>query len=205
MQKDRKKLIHHIEKYWGGIQCYLRNSDPKKARVDIQIIMPGEDRPYLTLVTTGMSDQPMNAPDSVGPERYAELVMSIPQGWEFGPGAFSDSKIYWPYRCLLNIAKYVHTDSQWVRYLHTYREDENEPFADDVGFSACLLSVPILCSPDACQLEVNRKKHVSFLAVVPIYKTELQYAMKDGALNLQRKLWDTGITELVDKNRPAVA
>jgi hypothetical protein len=46
--------------------------------VDIHIVEPTAARNYYTLVTSGMSDRPMAAPEECRECRYAELVISLP-------------------------------------------------------------------------------------------------------------------------------
>lgn len=36
--------------------------------VDIHIVEPTDERPWTTLVTSGMSERPMHAPPELGPE-----------------------------------------------------------------------------------------------------------------------------------------
>ena len=67
-------IERHVQEHFGPIE-FVFHAVPSTG-VHVLVAGPTEDRPFRTLVTEGMSDEPMTVPDGVGP--FAELMMSCP-------------------------------------------------------------------------------------------------------------------------------
>jgi len=64
--------------------------------VRIQVVPAATDRPYKTLVTTGMSDYAMTAPAGAEDYRHIELFMHLPADWPLSQEAWNEPNHYWP-------------------------------------------------------------------------------------------------------------
>ena len=83
----RQEIIAHIEKHLGPISATFRRED-SDSPVDLLWLRPSANRPYHTLVTLGLSDRPMDIPDSVPQKTMgerAELMIMLPPEWNISP------------------------------------------------------------------------------------------------------------------------
>ena len=87
-----------------GITDYAVKQLSDLVHIDIHMVEPTPEKNYYTLVTSGMSDRPMNAPAECGELRYAEIAISLPPDWPLTQEAFADENNYWPLRWLKILA-----------------------------------------------------------------------------------------------------
>src|SRR5947207_2036424 len=71
-------------------------------------IKPGKGRDYLTLFTTGMSDEPMTVPEGEEEWKYAEFFVQAPADWNFGQDDGMHPDIVWLMQSIRNLAGTVH-------------------------------------------------------------------------------------------------
>lgn len=127
----------------------------------------------------GVGAHRMDVPDE---QRYesliaerAELLMYLPADWNLKEDSLEDERNYWPIRLLKDFARMpINTDS-WMGWGHSFSQEEKEPYADGVPYSAAVLLAP---QPDiddiiSCPLTVG--KSVDFFQVFPITHEELEY------------------------------
>src|SRR5579863_671207 len=62
--------------------------------VDIYSVPPSEDRPFCTLITSGMAEKPMSTPAGYSGPRYLELIMFLPEDWPMDR-VTSDEVAFW--------------------------------------------------------------------------------------------------------------
>jgi hypothetical protein len=82
----------HIEKWIGKPATVFHELISDKVHIDIHIIPPSESRRCYTLVTSGMSDRPMKAPEQRPDLAYAELFLSLPPDWKMADEDWKQSK-----------------------------------------------------------------------------------------------------------------
>ena len=93
----------HVRKHFGEPESVLHEIISTYVHVDLHVVMPTEERPVITVVTSGMSERPM--PGDV----YAELMLVLPPTWPTqGDPAFETEEGYWPYRLLKTLARLPH-------------------------------------------------------------------------------------------------
>lgn len=173
-----------------------------RVHIDVYAVPPGEDRPYYTLVTSGMSQRPMPVPpEAPHAARYVELVMMLPPDWHMEHRAFEDERWYWPLRHLKMLARAPHEWATWFGPGHTMQFDADlKPFAANTSFCAYLLA-PEPFGEGFSPLRVDAKREVTFLMAVPIYAEELEFARAHGASALARRFEENDIDLVVDPNR----
>lgn len=170
--------------------------------VDIHVVEPSETRPAFTLVTSGMSERPMTAPDG---ERYAELFMVLPPTWP-APGApgFHDPDAYWPYQLLQDLARLPHEFATWLDAGHTVPNgDPPGPYGPGTGLCGALLTPPTI-QPDGFERLMFGEREVRMLAVIPLYADEMQLKLDKGADALYDLLDAAEVTEALHPDRPSV-
>ena len=173
--------------------------------LDVYFIAAAEERPFITFVTSGMSDLPMNAPEGEENQARAELMMRVPGDWPMGEEAFKDPANYWPVGGLKFLARFPHYSDSWLSYGHTIPNgDPAEPFAQDVPFVGVILGPPAPVLDGISPLEIADGDLIHFWSVIPLYQSEMDYKLEHGADALFAKLRAAGHWDLVDKTREPV-
>jgi hypothetical protein len=193
----------HIAAHLGPTESVLHELVSDLVHVDVHVVAPAPARDYWTLVTSGMSDRPMQVPEGAGELRYAELMLSLPPEWQLSPTAFEDEQWYWPIRWLKLLARLPHEYDTWLGWGHTVPNGEPpEPFAPSTGQCCMLVELPMLC-PDAFrELRVDAEKTIRFYSLVPIYREEMDLKLAEGCEALETRFDRFGVTELLDPQRP---
>jgi hypothetical protein len=102
--ENLEHITNHVERYIGKIETVWHEIISDLVHIDVHWVQPTAERPYHTLVTSGMSDRPMTVPEGAENFCYGELVLCLPQEWPISEGAFKDEKNYWPIRLLKGTA-----------------------------------------------------------------------------------------------------
>lgn len=200
-----ERISNHIERHIGTPDSVFHELVSDLVHIDIHIVQPTEERPFYTLVTSGMSDQRMSPPGEVAHLGYAELCLSLPADWPVGNEAFNDDEFYWPVYWLKKLARFPHEYNTWIFDGHTIPNgDPPEKMHPSVGFSSWLVTFPILVPEPFLELKVNANKSIFFLAIVPLFESELNYKLKKGHEQLLKRLDKKRVTEVVDIDRKPV-
>lgn len=197
----------HIETHLGRVSTVLHEIISDLVHVDVHVVAPTSDRNYYTLVTSGMSDRPMNVPQSMEKFRYLELLLSLPPTWPMDEKTtpFKEESNYWPIRLLKILARLPHEYDTWLGLHHTMPNGDPEaPFADGTRLSGAMITIPRLVPSKFASLDVRPDKRVWFLAVTPLYPEEMVYKLKKGGEALDAQLEKHGVTEIVDPQRKSV-
>jgi hypothetical protein len=196
-------ITTHIETHLGPVDWVFHEVVSDLVHIDVHLVKPTPERPHWTLVTSGMSDRPMNAPDAS--DRYAELFLSLPGDWPLHQADFAEEANYWPVRWLKALARLPHEYDTWLGWGHTIPNgDPAEPFAESTSFCCWLVLPPLLAPEEFGELEVSDDKRIRFLALVPLYEDEMNYKLEEGAQELVQRFERRGVSELVDVGRLSV-
>src|SRR5688572_22544770 len=68
----------HIQAHIGNIEMVFHEIVSDLVHIDIHQVAPTEQRPYYTLISSGMSDIAMQAPEEAPDCKYAELMLCLP-------------------------------------------------------------------------------------------------------------------------------
>jgi predicted Zn finger-like uncharacterized protein len=206
-----ERISRHIEQYCGKVENVLHELVSDLVHIDIHYVKPTPHRNYHTLVTSGMSDRPMAAPEQAAEFRYAELMLCLPPEWPVGetysvlPGQDVNPRHYWPVYVLKLLARFPHQFNTWLWWGHTLPNgDPPEPYADNTGLCCALLLEPVRMAKEFRRLIIDDEKTIHFFAVVPLYQEELQLKLDKGAEALFPGFEKQGVTELLDIKRPNV-
>jgi hypothetical protein len=192
----------HVERHVGKPAHVFHELISDLVHVDVHVVEPTPERNYSTLVTSGMSDRPMSAPEEYPELRHAELVVCLPPAWPLNERAFQDERNYWPVRWLKILARLPHEYGTWLYASHTVPNgDPPEPFADNTELCCALLLKPVLFGDDFLTLEVNPAKTIHFLSLVPLYREEMDFKLRNGLDPLLERLGEACVTELLDIKR----
>lgn len=185
-------ITEHVNRHIGPTSHVLHEIVSDKVHLDVIPVPPTDEQPYWTLVTSGMSDEPMTrAPDGAEDCQYAELLIRLPRDWPFPKleevekSVWSDERYYWPVRMLKAMARFPHEYDTWIWMGHTLQvADEKDPLAPGVGFTSGLLVPPLSLPKQFWELTVSDSKKIHFFVVVPLYADETEYKRKNGLTKL---------------------
>lgn len=201
-ESSLEEIDAHISKWLGNVSGVFHEIVSPTVHVDVHLVPPNRDRNFNVLVTSGMSDKPMNSP--FPDARFAELVVLLPPEWKLDQASFEDENNYWPIRQLKGIARFPHEFNTWIWATHTIPNgDPPEPYAPNTSFACIFLYYPVSLPYDFHKLKVNEEKEISFLAIIPIYIDEMEFKLKNGLGSLMEKFDAKGVTEVIDISRPS--
>ncbi len=198
-------ISDHIEAHLGPVAGVFHELVSDLVHIDVHMVGPTEERPYHTLVTSGMSDLPMTVPEGAEAYRHAELSICLPEPWPLTQEAFADERNYWPIRWLKMLARLPHEYNTWLGWGHTVPNgDPPERFARNTKLCCALLLHPLLAPDDFQQLTMPDGRTVNFLALVPLYREEMEYKLKHGTEALLERFAEAEVNELLDVRRSNV-
>lgn len=194
----------HIGRHFGPIAFVWHELASDLVHIDVHVVEPTEDRPWITLVTSGMSDLPMAVPAEAGVSPYAELMMCLPADWPLSQEAFGDERAYWPIRLLKTVARLPHEYDTWIGAWHSVPNgDPAQPYAPDVPFVAAVVTPMVRCAPEARTVVTDGGRQIKLLAVVPLHPAEIELKLTDGTDALLKALDRGLVSEVFDPTRPS--
>lgn len=199
------KISDHIEKYVGPVSNVFHELISDLIHVDVHIVKPSVDRNYYTLITFGMSDLPMTAPDEYSECRYSELLICLPPTWPMTEDSWNKEENYWPIRTLKFLSRFPHEYQTWLWSTHTIPNgNPAEPFSASVEMSSVILLPPVLMDDDFKELKVSNEKTIHFHAIIPLYNDEMEMKLKKGVDALFDGFDECGMSELFNPERRSV-
>jgi len=197
-------LDAHLTKHLGDPGTVFHELVSDRVHVDVFSSPPTEDLPFHTLVTCGMSELPMKAPDDYPEGRFAELILRLPPEWPLTDSAFEDEANYWPIRMLKQLARLPHEYDTWLWFAHTVPNgDPPEPWAPNTTMSGVVL-LPPLWGPDGIEELTAGDRQITLLGAVPLHHDEMELKLEKGADELVDLLDAAEASELLDPARPSV-
>jgi len=125
----------------------------------------------------------MNVSDQLkDPEnhRFAELMVLIPKGIDFGRVYPGGTKYDWIISMLKASAKFAHFYDTWIGIGHSIQADENMgPYSKDTDYVGCLV-LPTMTFPKEFQKIKTSNGPINIYGLFPLYKEELEFKIKNG-------------------------
>jgi suppressor of fused protein SUFU len=205
-------IVDHITTHIGKSEVVFHGLASPYVHVDVHVVPPRPDRDFYTLITSGMSDKPMNVPRKVRDKgfEFAELVLCLPSSWKMtNSGDVMTGETTgrdWPAIWLRKLARFPHEYNTWMWWGHSMPNgDPPMPFSEETDLCGWVLLEPKLAPDQFKHLTRRDGSKIRFLAAVPVYKEEMALKISEGSERLEEMLEDSGITELVDGKRSNVA
>ena len=202
------ELEAHFALHLGAPSFVWHELISSEVHIDVHAVLPTQERPYYTLVTSGMSDKPMSVPPDLergDALRFAELMLMLPEDWFRDPRsseALEDERRYWPIRLLKALARFPHECETWLGFGHTVPNgDPPAPYAVDTELCCALLVPPVRVPPAFYELQLRDGREINVYAVVPLYAEELQLKLTRGTDALLDRFDVAEVTELLDPRR----
>ena len=194
----------HLERFVGPVDTVLHELVSDRIHLDLLHIAPTDERPFQVVVTSGMSDLPMQVPEDMAEFARAELLVALPPDWPLDQEALANENHYWPLRWLKQVARLPHDYDTWVGWGHSIPNgDPAQPIAD-TGFTGVCLAPPYWLDPEFFQLKAKSGDTVCFFDLVPVYAAEMQLKLDQGFAELESRFEEANIGFVLDKDRPNV-
>lgn len=194
----------HIAEHVGPVHRVYHEIVSDLVHIDVHWVQADEERPFHTLITSGMSDRPMSAPPEADECRYAELMVRLPAEWRLSHDDFKDERWYWPVRWLKILARLPHELETWLWWGHSVPNgDPPAPFAPNTK----LCGVVLLDSPsmsEEARTIVAGERRIRLLSMFPLYDEEITHKITHGAESLLARFDKHGVDEVVRIDRPNV-
>jgi hypothetical protein len=201
-----QEIEAHLERHLGEVTSVFHELVSDLVHLDVLFLEPTPERPYKTLVTSGVSDRPMSVPEGAEDFQYAELMINLPEDWPLDQKSFEDEANYWPVRWLKMVGRLPHEYKTWIGWGHTIPNgDPAEPIAD-TQFTGVMLSPPYFLDSDFFRLKTASGAIICFYNLVPLYREEMDLKLKQGADALEDLFEKNGVDfEVLDIERKNVA
>jgi len=200
---NMEDIDRHIEQHLGKVSMVFHELISDLVHIDIHQIAPSDERPYWTLVTSGMSDLSMTAPEGQEEFAHAELMLCLPKDWRMEQSDWKDEAHYWPIRWLKICARFPHEYKTWLCWGHTLPNgDPPKVYASNTSFCCMMLGTPRTVSTEFWTLPIRKDKTIRFFGLYPLYRGEVALKLKKGAKYLEEQFDKHRITEIIDLDRP---
>lgn len=196
-------IVAHVQRHIGPIAYVWHETASTIVHVDVHVVFPTEERPFYTLVTSGMSDLPMTVPKDVETPAYAELLLRLPAEWNLDFETLNDERNYWPIRLLQSLARFPHATEGWLDLGDALPNGlPPRPFAPDTDLCAAMTAFPYVEGETFHVLEAGPGKTIRFLAVMPLYASEMRFLREQGPEELEKRFEQAETSLIVDPQRP---
>jgi hypothetical protein len=201
-----EEISNHIETHIGEIDMVFHEVISDTVHIDIHHVKPTAERPFHTLITSGMSDLKMDIPDHIDSPEYLELMVTLPYDWEITDESFLNEKWYWPVRQLKYLARMPHKYSTWFGFGHTIPNgDPAEAYDKSTGLSGLIILPAATVPSEFRSLTINDEKTIHFMSLVPLYGEEMQLKLDKGSDALIEKFIEHKLNDIIIPNRKNLA
>ncbi len=198
-----EEIEKHLETHVGKVDLVLHEIISDLIHLDVLLVRMPDDGP-IVLVTSGVSDRRMNAPEGREDWAHAELLIQLPSNWPLDEDALKDDRWYWPIRWLKVIGRFPHEFETWIGPGHSIPNGDPAEQIADTPFTGLLLMRPYALPEEFFRLKTKSGETVTFLELAPLHESEMDFKLKHGADELEDRLLDQD-DWMVDPERPSVA
>ena len=202
---DRAQVRAHIEKHLGPVSRTFDAPASEASDVSVLFIPQQPTRPVHTLITFGLSDQPMRPPSGKSGPRYIELMMTLPRTWKLDEKSLSEERWYWPIRQLFAVARKPQAEGSWLGWGEVIPNGEPpQRYAPNTKLSGAVIVPSLLVPQDFYELKIAAHT-IAFFCLLPLYREEMDLQKEKGVNSLFETLLDGGVKDFIDPQRKNVA
>jgi hypothetical protein len=201
-----EQISAHIAAHLGPIETVFHEIVSDTVHIDVHLVKPRSDFPFVRLVTSGMSDLPMATPEGSDVPKYTELLITLPGEWRLDQESLQNEEWYWPVRLLKFLARLPHKHQTWLGWGHTVPNgDPPQPYEPNTTFCGAIV-LPSVSVPEAFHaLNIEGNKTVTFYSLVPLYGAEMNLKLRSGLDELLERFDRKKVSDIFDPSRPDVA
>lgn len=209
------KVRDHVEKHVGKIESVFHQPMMTALAIggvplEVLHVGPSKKFPFHTLVTTGMSQNPLPAPKEMKELSRVELVLCLPRTWQppTVPG-FSDKAdaANWPIHQLLTLAQACHVDGRLLLPGMLIPNGDGpgkiRPIFKGVPFYGSVVWLAGQFGDEFVALSINRRTNVVFLSIVCLLKKEMEALLPLEFEAMMEKLNGVDLELIADPKRKA--
>ncbi len=171
-------MNNHLKKYFNDNEIFVfEEKYSPDFHLDLYVIVPGENRDFFTLVTSGVSSIPMNVPDPrCNP--FIELFTFLPGYWPIGKEELGLDEYFWPIKLIKDLGRFPHNNQTWLGLGHTVPEPKDSPLYKN-GFVSTVLLKSKMIDEDFQKVEFENGV-IDLLMPFPVTGKELNYKKEKG-------------------------
>jgi|GEM_PF-1501660 len=197
----------HVKDWISEDFTVLHEKKSEIVHVDVYCVPPSkdspcEDRPFYTLVTSGMAELPMKPPPTSAGYTHGELIMFLPPDWPMDR-LTTDKAAQWPVQVMQRLARYPHQNDTWLWLGHSLSlGDLGVP---GVRFDSALLYFPYFLDAKKGNLAMEDGRNILFMGITLLYPEELELLRKENSTKLFDIADEMDVELLlVDPDRPSL-
>ncbi|MFW6598258.1 suppressor of fused domain protein [Propionibacteriaceae bacterium Y2011] len=209
----------HLTKHLGEEFHILHEVLSSGIHLDVHVFAPTDRIPYLTLVTSGMSDLPMSVPAGLESRSRLELMLGLPSDWpglspvgrdntdddtatgtgtgtgtsaadgQIDQGPLGDERNYWPIRLLKDLARLPHDYATWLSWGHSIPNGDPAQPYAEEVPFTGAIIGPPLGYPVELMRAETALGRINYLAVLPVTSAEMEFKISS----------PQGADELIDR------
>jgi Suppressor of fused protein (SUFU) len=190
-------ISKHIDRHIGSVGYVLHEIVSPTVHVDVHVIAANQQLPYLTIVTSGMSDIDMVPPKGLNPAedyKLAEIIAFLPADWPIdnlteSSGEEFEPLGWYPIRWLKHYARMPHDRNSVLSWnVSTSNGAPASPIGGGTDMVGFLFAPAIQLGGDGLFVPTHDGRKIRLLNLVPILEDEVQLAIKKGGEALCDKL-----------------
>lgn len=200
-------IVRPISAHLGDPATVLHEIASEYVHIDVHVVAPRPGRDFYALVTSGMSDKPMNVPKQIRGRglEFAELMLCLPSSWKPDRYDVVSSESWekdWAALWLKKLARFPHEYNTWLSWGHSIPNgDPAVPLSSDTEMCGWILIEPKLVDDSFKCLVLEDGRKIFFHAVVPVYREEMAIKISEGAEKLEELFAEFEGTELIESKR----
>jgi hypothetical protein len=195
----------HIARHIAPVDTVFHEIISPDLHIDVHHVRPDRDRRFHTLITSGMSERPMNTGEEAAEFRFAELAILLEPDWAIESLQAGDENVYWPVRLLKTVARFPFELGTWVGVGHSIAAaNPPEPMALATELSSAILLPPVSLGDGFMRMRRGDGSITYFWTILPLYSEELALKLEKGTDALMDALDAAGVDDIVRQARPRV-
>ena len=184
-ENDQAAYEKMIEEKFGAFTEVIHEIVSPDLHIDVIPVPPTKERNYYTLFTMGMGAYKMAVPSGYGKRNRAEMVIRLPADWNYKS---NEERWYWPIRVIKSLARLPYYEKSWLGLYHDI--DFGDPFSEETEMCGIMLD---FFDESVEPLTLESGDQLILYNVIPIYRSEMDYKVKNGAEALLEKLTEDTI------------
>lgn len=183
----------HYQRFFGPLtQPVMHSTDVKPVHIDTYQFSPTKDRPFWTLITSGMSNErqidPADCAEGMSPRAEILMYVERPQGWMFS--------------VLKSLAEMPFERKTCLHWWHTV--PNGMPMTAKPSLLTSFFFLPPYYETEGfTDLELSGDK-VDFLWMIPITEAERHFAVSHGSQALEKEFERADLSRVVDESRRSI-
>ena len=198
--KEEPSYMNHLERSLGEFESIYKQITPTDPPIDI-LSFQGEK--FNALVTNGMRYLPMNVPEYLKGNAYAELVMFIDKSFDISDEGFLKEENSWLLQSLRDLAMYPRMTNSYLGWGHAVGNgEERTPYYSGSDLCGMLIYPPVVQEDMKFYTFKEGEKTTYIYNVMPLYTEEIDFILKHSGDAYFDRIRELGISQVIKKNRP---